>query len=309
MKQVFILMICAAFSLQVIAQNDSTSIQVMKKNVVTVTENENQTHVKVGNEKGVEVITDEDGDTTRIRIGRRTFNVVEDESGTHVNMHKEEKNSRWTGEFNAHWAGMEMGINMFRETDYSLYNQINTVVPHDFMDLNPGKSITVNLNFAEWAFKNERNNFALVTGLGFSFMDFALDQPLTIEKAGGDGIIMPVTLNPDGLKKTKLNVSYLTAPLMLELKTPLRMGSSRLYIAGGVIGGLNIGSHTKYKYDKEKEKNKGNYHLSPFKYDITGRIGFGDFCVFVNYGMTSLFKEGYGPDLVPVTFGISFPNI
>lgn len=309
MKHVFILMICAVVTMPALAQTDSTSVQVMKKNVVTVTEDKDQTHVKVGNEKGIEVITDEDGDTTRIRVGRRTFKVVEDESGTHVNMYKEEKSDRWTGEFNAHWAGLEFGMNMFSQSDYTLYDQINTPTPQDFMNLNPGKSIAVNLNFAEWAFKNERNNFALVTGLGFSFMDYAFDLPLTIEKAGGDGIIMPVDLNPDGLKKSKLNVSYLTAPLMLELKTPLRMGSSRLYIAGGVIGGLNIGSHTKYKYDKEKEKNKGNYHLSAFKYDLTGRIGFGDFCVFVNYGMTPLFKEGYGPELIPVTFGISFPNI
>jgi hypothetical protein len=124
-----------------------------------------------------------------------------------------------------------------------------------------------------------------------------------------NGIVVPVSLDPEGLKKTKLNVTYLTAPLMLELKTPLRMGHSRLYLAGGVIGGVNIGSHTKYKYRNDKEKSRSNFNLNQFKYDITGRIGFGDFCIFVNYGMTPLFKEGRGPELHPVTFGFSFPNI
>jgi hypothetical protein len=95
---------------------------------------------------------------------------------------------------------------------------------------------------------------------------------------------------------------------MLEIKTPLRMGSSKLYIAGGVIGGLHIGSHTKIKYKNDKEKARGNFNLNPFKYELTGRIGFGDFCVFANYGMSPLFKDGKGPELYPLTVGISFPN-
>jgi hypothetical protein len=179
----------------------------------------------------------------------------------------------------------------------------------EFFDLIPGKSLTWNLNFAEWAFKNEANNFALVTGLGFSFSDYTFDRTITIEKENGDGRIVPVGLNPEGLKKSKLNVTYLTAPLMLEVKTPLRMGGSRLYIAGGVIGGLNIGSHTKYKYQKDKEKFRSNYHLNPFKYELTGRLGFGDFCLFANYSLSPLFKDGKGPELYPLMIGISFPNI
>ena len=134
----------------------------------------------------------------------------------------------------------------------------------------------------------------------------AIVQP---QKEYGSGMIVPVPIDPAGLKKTKLTVSYLTAPLILELKTPLRMGSSRLYLAGGVIGGLHIGSHTKYKYEKDKEKYKSNYHINTFKYELTGRIGFGDFCIFANYSLSTLFKEGKGPELYPLMIGISFPNI
>ena len=96
---------------------------------------------------------------------------------------------------------------------------------------------------------------------------------------------------------------------MLEVKTPLRMGGSRLYLAGGVIGGINLGAHTKYKYNKDKEKYRSNFNLSPFKYELTGRIGFGDFCVFANYSLSPLFKDGKGPELYPLMIGISFPNI
>ena len=302
MKQLFILILSVFFVSGIWAQ-DTTKVGVAKKNVVTVIEDGNGTQVKVGNDRGVEVITDDWGDTTKIRIGRRTFNVVEGDNGTYVNVDKDERRKNWSGSFNPHWAGLEVGMNMFSQTDYSMYNG------NEFFDLIPGKSLSWNLNFAEWAFKNERNNFGLVTGLGFTFSDYTFDQPVTIAKENGGGMIVPVPLDPNGLKKSKLSMTYLTAPLMLEVKTPLRMGSSRLYLAGGVIGGLNIGSHTKYKYRHDKEKFKSNFHINPFKYDITGRIGFGDFCIFANYSLSPLFKDGKGPELYPLMVGISFPNI
>lgn len=305
MKQLFSIILCTLFVTNLGAQTDTTEIKVLKKNVVTVVDDDDMVHVKVGNDRGIEVITDEWGDTTQIRLGRRSFKVIEGDNGTFVKVDKEVKQKNWSGSFNAHWAGLEVGMNMMYETDYSLYaGEPNP----EFFELNPGKSLSWNLNFAEWAFKNERKTFGVVTGMGISFNDYTFDLPITIEKENGFGKIMPVTL--DNVEKSKLHVNYLTAPLMLEIKTPLRMGSSRLYLAGGVIGGLYLGSHTKYKLNNNnKEKIKSNYHINQWKYDLTGRIGFGDFCVFANYSMTSLFKDGKGPEMHPLMIGISFPNI
>lgn len=289
-------------------KQDTTEIKVLKKNVVTVIEDSDKVHVKVGNDRGIEVITDDWGDTTHVRLGRRTFRIIEGDNGTYVKVDKELKQKNWSGSFNAHWAGLEVGMNIFEDVNYSMYGE-NSV---EFLDLNPGKSLSWNLNFAEWAFKNKRKTFAVVTGLGISFNDYAFDLPITIEKEDGYGMIVPRTiLNENGsLQKSKLHVNYLTAPLLLEIKTPLRMGNSRLYIAGGVVGGIYLGSHTKYKFDKgDNEKSDSNYHINQWKYDITGRIGFGDFCVFANYSMTSLFKNGKGPEVYPLMIGISFPNI
>ncbi|NQU85509.1 MAG: outer membrane beta-barrel protein [Mariniphaga sp.] len=301
MKRLFTILLAIVFSVQLMAQPDSTKVRILNKNVVTVVENDGGTRVKVGNDNGVEVITDDWGDTTKVRIGRRTFKVVDDHSGTHIKVEREWDPNRWTGHFNAHWAGMEWGINTFLNDDFTSFNG------PDFMDLNHGKSITVNLNFAEWAFRNKANNIALVTGVGFSFMDFAFDGPVTI--VDYDGMVEPMYLDPNGLKKSKLNVTYLTVPFMLEIKTPFRLNHTRIYLAGGVIGGLHLGSHTKYKYKKDKTKDKSNFNINQFKYDLTARIGFGDFCVFANYSMVSLFETNKGPELYPLTIGVSFPNL
>jgi hypothetical protein len=296
------------------AQN-VTEVKAGKKNVVTVAEDGDNVHVVVGdkdNGKGVEVITDEWGDTTHIRVGRRSFKVIEGNNGTYVKYEKEDKSKKWHGSFNPHWAGLEVGMNMIYKSDYSIYSGTEYEQFGEFFDLNPGKSLSWNLNLPEFAFKNEKKTFGVVTGLGFSFNDYTFSDPVTIEKKDGSGMIIPVRIDEttDDLKKSKLHINYLTLPLFLEVKTPLRMGGSHLSLAAGVIGGLYLGAHTKYKYyDGDKEKKQSNYHINQWKYDLTGRIGFGDVCVFVNYGMTSIFKEGKGPQVYPVQFGISFPNI
>ncbi len=315
MKRLITLALCSIIAANTWGQNDSTNIHVGKKNVVTVVDGDDKVQVVLGDKekgKGIEVITDDWGDTTHIRVGRRTFKVIEGNNGTYVKYEKEDKSHKWHGSFNPHWAGLEIGMNSFQNSDYSFYDGTEYEQYGDVFELNPGKSLSWNLNFAEWAFKNEKKTFGVVTGMGISFNAYAFDSPVTVNKEGGYGMIVPkdITLANTSVKKSKLHVNYLTVPLMLEVKTPLRMGSSRLYLGGGVIGGLYLGAHTKYKYDNgNKEKYKSNYHINQWKYDITGRIGFGDFCVFANYSMTSLFKDTKGPEIHPLMIGISFPNI
>jgi len=126
MKQVPTLFLCSLIVMNLSAQTDITQI-------------------KVGEEKVIEVITSERGDTTRIRIGRRTFDVVDSHNGTSISTNRETRQKKSNGNFNPHWAGLEVGLNMFYNTDYSLYGG------DEFFDLIPGKSLTWNLNFAEWA--------------------------------------------------------------------------------------------------------------------------------------------------------------
>lgn len=294
---------------------DVTEVKVGKKNVVTVAEDGDNVQVVVGdkeNGKGVEVVTDEWGDTTHIRVGRRNFKVIEGDNGTYVKYEKEDKNRNWSRSFNAHWAGLDIGMNMFQNSDYSIYQGTEYEQLGDAFDLRSGKSLSWNLNFMEFAFKNEKKTFGLVTGMGLSFNDYAFDSPVTIKKENEYGKVIPVDIQLENksVKKSKLHVNYLTVPLLLEVKTPLRMGGSRLSLSAGAIGSLYLGSHTKYKYyDSGKEKTQGNYNINQWKYELTGRIHFGDFTVFANYSMTPLFETGQGPEIHPLTVGISFPNI
>lgn len=292
-------------------KEDSTKtvVKVGDKDVVTVTEEGTGTVVKVG-EDGVIVVDDSyGGDTVKIRIGNRNIKIVDNGNGTSVRTSREPSEKKKVHrKFDGHWGGFEMGINTFHTTDYSLYEGTE-FQGYDFFDLNHGKSLTVNINIAETAFSNERKTIGVVTGLGFSFMDFRFDQAnRTIAKGPQSPYILEPVMFEKEADKSKFNVVYLTAPLMLEIATPLKLDAHRLTLGAGVIGGLNIGSHTKVKNGSSKDKERGSFNLNPLKYDLTGRIGFGDFCLFANYGMTPLFKTGKGPELVPLTIGISFTN-
>lgn len=293
-------------SFQSFPQKDTTIVNALTKNIVTVVDDVNGTNVTVGNNKGIEVITDNDGDTTRIRIGNRIFNVIEEDSGskTQINITVEDKEEiERNPKMRGLYGGIGYGFNLFHTEDYNLYNGLGY---GNFMDLHHTKSIAFNINFADFTFSDNNNIIGIVTGLGLSFMDFRFNEPVTITNE--NNLIVPQQLDPIGLKKSKLNVSYITVPLMLQIKTPFQLNRSHLYIAGGVIGGVNIGSHTKIKHETGKVKERGNFNINEFKYDLTARIGFRDICFFANYSMTPLFKEGEGPELYPLTIGISFPN-
>ena len=79
-----------------------------------------------------------------------------------------------------------------------------------------------------------------------------------------------------------------------------------------IIGGLKIGSRTKQEYSiagKEYEdKTKEDFNLSPYTYAVTARLGYKNINVFANYSMVSLFEKNKGPELYPLTIGISLLN-
>ena len=56
------------------------------------------------------------------------------------------------------------------------------------------------------------------------------------------------------VSKSKLSTTHLTIPLILEFQIPTGDHGHRIFVSGGVIGGLRIGSHTKVIYDDDGRK-------------------------------------------------------
>ncbi len=297
----FATIILIAFSLNTLSAQEAAQDPVAeKKPEITET-------VDVSIVADTEAIGKARTDTTTIRMGKKEIIIIESGNDNHVDIKKpdaEDDEAENDGnKFNGHWAGFELGVNGFTDEDYSRYDGL------EFMELNQSKSLEVNLNFIEYniGLQKCKNNIGLVTGMGVSYNNYKFESPYTIRKV--DGIIEPLALFPaDSYEKSKLTVAYLTVPLMLEFQVPVNNGSNKLFVSGGIIGGLNIGSHTKVKWDDKKEKERGGFNINPFKYAAICKVGLKDISLYASYNLSPLFKEDKGPELTPFTIGISLIN-
>jgi hypothetical protein len=288
------------------ARPQGDTVNVIGK--VEVIETPESTKVTLG--KNEVIIVEENGDTVRVVLGSRGIRVVEGDNGTEVKVlemddmptrtyHKKKK-------FRPHYAGLELGMNNYLTPDFSL------VLPpgEEFMDLNTGKSWCWNLNVVDFGIGFGTDYIGLATGLGFNFMNYNFNGQNGIMKDPDTGetveYIPPYAGN---ITKSKMNITYMTAPLMLEFQIPTQ-GRGRVYISGGVLGSVKLWSNTKIKYteagDKSKEKNKNDFNLSPIRWGFTARVGYRGFGIYANYYMTSLFKSTMGPELYPFDLGLAF---
>ncbi len=256
------------------------------------------------------LIVEENGDTVRVVLGSRGISIVEGEDGTEIKVmemddfpktHNKTRKKR----FRPHFAGLEVGLNNYVTPDFSL-----TLPPEDaYMDLNTGKSWNWNMNIIDYGFGLGTDKIGIVSGLGFQFINYNFDGQNSIRK---DPVSRKIDeYVPDyaeNISKSKMNITYLTAPLLLEIQIPVPR--NRIYISGGVIGGLKLWSNTKIKYtvsgEKSKEKAKGDYNLAPLRWGFTARVGYRALGFYVNYYMTPLFKKDLGPELYPFDIGLAF---
>lgn len=251
----------------------------------------------------------QDPDTSKVRIGKKQYTIIVDDDKevriitddkddvVREHVHKKKKMRRMNGM----WDGLEIGVNNFVNSDYEMDLPSNA----EFMDLRVPNSYGVNLNFAEKSFGLIGNYFGIVTGLGFEYNRYMLSNDVDLEEV--DGFMTGVPINID-LDKNRLSVCYLDIPLLAEIQLPVTGENNRIHLSGGVVGGMRIGSRQVQKYtidgEKQKNKTKDSFNIRNFRYGFTARVGYGDFGFFANYYPLTMFEDGMGPDIFPVTVGI-----
>lgn len=241
-----------------------------------------------------------DQDTSVIRIGEKEVQVIDHQGEDKDNWFNDKHRRNRSGKFDGHWEGLEMGFNGFDNPDYIMYDGV------EFMSLDQGKSMEVNINFYQLNIGLIKSYVGLVSGIGLSFNSYRFENPYTLRR--DNEMTEAILLDTENLEKTKLAVSFLQVPLLFEFKIPVNQREGKVYVNVGVVGGVKIGSHTKVKYGDEKEKDRSGFNMNSFKYAATARIGYKDIGLFGTYSLTPLFESGKGPELTPFTIGISFMN-
>jgi hypothetical protein len=304
-KRISLLLCISFFTVSGTFAQDTVKVSVLGKNMVTVVEGNDRTDVKIGN--STIDISDEFRDTVKIRVGRKAVVITERGNGASVDFDRLDDNEfeTWTGKkpkFKGHWPVLEMGINSFADVSYDGYATPN------FMDLNHGKSLEVNINFLRYSigFQKEKRNIGMVTGLGLNMNDYRFSNQYTIEN--NNGYILPVALPAGVDAKTKLSTTYLTVPILFEFQIPVNDSDKKIFFSAGLIGGLKLGSHTKVKYTGYKEKDRDDFNIAPFRYGATARVGYKGINLYATYYLTDMFKEGRGPVMTPFSIGIGLLN-
>lgn len=225
------------------------------------------------------------------------------------NKYKADKASKRNnyGRFSGNWQGFNFGFVNFTETDFSMYPG-----SQNFMELDWANSFVMQFNLLQQSINLvPRNNFGFVVGLGLEYQNFRFENRHSSIDLDEHGIIQPVTLDPSwDIKRSTFKTLYLTVPLLMELQLPAK-SYKRLYVSGGVMGGLRLHSKTKVVYNqngKHKKKNTDNFNMIPFKADLIAKIGYrGRSCsysVWGSYTMTDMFKADKGPKLHPYSIGL-----
>lgn len=204
----------------------------------------------------------------------------------------------------AHWGGFELGFNNYGKSPFSA----DVPAGYEFLELNTGKSIAVNLNLFDWSANIASYHLMFVTGLGITWNNWRFQNDRTLVAN-----VATVSANNDTIdySKNKLTASYATLPLLFEYNTSPNEKKT-FHVAAGVIFGYRIGSHTKQVFEENsrtrKIKTYDDFNLETFRYDATFRIGYRGYTVFASYDMAKLFKSNQGPELHPYTIGLTLVN-
>ncbi len=270
--------------------NASENASGYNKHGISVSEDGDKTKVKVG-ELEIEV-NDNDGDT-QIRLGDSELKVDEDGN---VDVKRKKKKSK----FNGHWAGFELGINSYMDVN----KEFNMPEGYGFMKPNPlEKSVSVNLNIFEKNINLIQNKVGLVTGVGFTWNNYRFTN---VKLQATDSSIMNTWAgDQEGMTKSKLTSSWVTVPLILEIQSNRKNNLNSVHIAGGMQFAYRMGSHSKIIVNGEKIKEKSAFNMNPYRLEAVARVGWGRVNLFATYSLNTLFKDDKGPELYPVSVGIT----
>jgi hypothetical protein len=255
--------------------------------------------VKIGNMKIV-ILDDGNGEMKREKrmiIDERVI-IQEDDEDETFDMGSDDGSSTSN---NPVWSGFGLSANGFLNAQ----NQLASGSELGFLELDPARSIGVQLNVVEKRFPIIKDYLGITTGLGIQWNRYSLKGNYDIT-ATNDTIfgVENTTIN---YSKNVLSSAYLQAPLLLQINTN-KNPSESWTIAAGIVGGIRVGGQHKTKWEidgnQNKDKTKDDFNFRPFSASLMALVGYGDWNLYMTYNLTDVFNEGSALSLRGVNAGI-----
>lgn len=219
-------------------------------------------------------------------------------------------------------------INAFGQEEYDYQTDADTIaIPHDGVVFNLFSSMwpdapakmdikPVNMGAEFYVMSNivgDKSKFAIATGAGFSFSNIYSNALPVYSNLRDSVSFLPI---PDSIsyKSNKFTTVYVDVPLEFRFRTVPKYKNRNFKFALGVRGGYLINSFVKYKGDEyengiKREVKYKKYkidNLLKYRYGAYARVGYGKINFIVNYTLSTLFEKNKGPEINPLTVGLSF---
>jgi hypothetical protein len=119
-------------------------------------------------------------------------------------------------------------------------------------------------------------------------------------------------------KKYKVMNTYLEVPLELRFTSnpenynkawKFALGAKVGTMVGAVAKGKTFQSSSGATINAYTDKEKSKRFFNSTRLAVTGRIGYGIFSLFAVYQINAFIKEGFGPDVRPLQFGLAISGL
>ena len=261
------------------------------------------------------VINEFPGDTVQMKMGNKRIVVIEKEIEGKKDNRKiiidedvsdrdfKDDDSEEEDNEHANWAGIAIGLNCFMNSDGKFAKEPDA----PFLVLDYAQSINFQLNAWEKRFPIVKEYVGLTTGLGLQWNRYGIQKNLDI--LSNSDSIYAVANTTQNFNKNVLRATYLQVPILLDFNTN-KVDEKSWHFSLGLVGGVRIASSLKTKWEENgkpiKAKTKDDLNLNSLSANAYAQVGYGNIGLFVQYGLTDVFRLGKGPQLSPIAAGLMF---
>lgn len=242
-----------------------------------------------------------DADTTRLKIGKRKFIIIDDNK---VDKEKSSDESEKRRRMKRVYAGLETGVNVLTTSSMNFTHSND----YKFLNTKLGSSWLYGINLFEFDGHIIKNKLAFTTGLGSQFSNYHFE---------GNSYITPnsdkLTSTDAGvaLTKNKLFTYDINVPLLIKYAPGTKKGAhGGFHIAVGTIvrytSTAKVVNETTARGFEERFTFNDDFNINTFRVDGTVRVGYKEIKLFANYALTPYFNNSKAPDVRAFNAGIMF---
>ncbi len=181
-----------------------------------------------------------------------------------------------------------------------------------------GRSRTFNFYLLfDFPFKTSPK-LSVALGPGLATDHVFLNEMTADIKANATAVSFRNVTDTNHFKKFKVSTAWLELPVELRFSSRPEMDGKSVKVALGLKVGTLLAAWTKGKDVEDRRDNSINDYIvkekskrffNTVRISSTARLGYGHFSLFGSYSLTSLFKEGVGPDMNAMSIGLTLSGL